>query len=72
MSRSLPVLPIIVLLGAHAGGGQQPTPAGTATGDPTGGIHVLRFDPHDGSVTRAPAPPVRILGPTNLLLAPGR
>jgi hypothetical protein len=84
MSRSLPFLPVLLLLGAYAGEVRQPTPAatatptmtpyfvyvGTSTGDPTRGIHVLRFDPHDGSLARAPVPPVRILNPSFLTLAP--
>jgi 6-phosphogluconolactonase len=83
MSRSLPFLPVL-LLGACAGEGQRPTPVatatstmapyfvyiGTSTGDPTGGIHVLRFDPRDGSLTRVSVPPVRILNPSFLALAP--
>ena len=43
---------------------------GTSTGDPTGGIHVLRFDPEDGSLARALGPPARILDPSFLALAP--
>lgn len=86
MSRSLPFLPVLILvLGAHAGeGGQRLSAAatatptlmpyfvyiGTSTGDPAGGIHVLRFDPEDGSLGRAPVPPARILDPSFLALAP--
>lgn len=76
MSRSFPFLPLLLVLGAQAAEGQQPamTPyfvyIGTSTGDPTGGIHVLRFDPADGSLARASVPIARILDPSFLALAP--
>ena len=86
MNRRFLCLPVLLLLlGACVGAGQRPVrPAGagapgtkpyfvyvgTSTGDPTGGIHVLRFDPADGSLTRAPVAVTRILNPSFLALAP--
>jgi 6-phosphogluconolactonase len=86
MNRPLDSLPVLLLLafGANAGAAQQPaaavtgTPAtdpyfvyvGTSTGDPANGIHVLRFDPADGSLSRAPVPVARVINPSFLALAP--
>lgn len=43
---------------------------GTASGDPADGIHVLRFDPHDGSLDAAPLPVAPVANPSFLALAP--
>ncbi|MDX1675234.1 MAG: lactonase family protein [Longimicrobiales bacterium] len=43
---------------------------GTSTGDPENGIHVLRFDPEDGSLAAAPLPVAPVPNPSFLALAP--
>ncbi len=86
MSRSRLCLPILLLLlGARTGAGpQRVTPdasgapamkpyfvyVGTSTDDPNGGIHVLRFEPDDGTLTRAAVAVARIVNPSFLALAP--
>ena len=43
---------------------------GTTTGDPTDGVHVLRFDPSDGALEAAEAPVAAVMNPSVLALGP--
>lgn len=75
MTRSLLIALSVLLLGPVAPAGAQQSDAvfvyvGTSTGDPQNGIHVLRFDPGDGSLATTPLPVTATPNPSFLALAP--
>lgn len=75
MNRSLmTALSILLLVGAAPTRGQRPDVVfvyvGTSSGDPDDGIHVLRFDPGDGSLVPTSLPLTATPNPSFLALAP--
>ena len=75
MTRSLMIaLPVLLLVGVPPAWGQRSDPVlvyvGTASGDPDNGIHVLRFDPRDGSLVPTGLPVTATPNPSFLALAP--
>ena len=72
---ALAVVALVFLPGSAAPAAAQQTDAafvyvGTSTGDAENGIHVLRFDPGDGSLVAASLPVTPLPNPSFLALAP--
>lgn len=67
-------LSVLLLVGVAPARGQGSDAVfvyvGTASGDAANGIHVLRFDPGDGSLVPAPLPVTALPNPSFLALSP--
>jgi 6-phosphogluconolactonase len=75
MTRSIMIaLSVLLLAGVSPARGQRSDAVfvyvGTASGDPDNGIHVLRFDPGDGSLVPTPLPVTALPNPSFLALGP--